>query len=104
MNNDWRHGFLFLGNHLMLDFLNTRLVMNGELVEMLPDGGALARWLGAAGLVNERESARLMRRWAAPEYGSALEELRQFRERARQTVLKMEEGNSVSPDVLKDVN
>ena len=104
MGDDWRDGFLFLGNHLFLDFLNTRPVMNGETVEMLPDGAALARWLGAAGLVNERECARLMRRWAAPEYSAAVEELRQFRESARQAVLKMEEGASVSPGVLRDLN
>ena len=58
MNNDWRDGFLFVGNHLLLDFINTRPVMTDEPVEMLPDGSALARWLGAAGLVNERERAR----------------------------------------------
>jgi hypothetical protein len=68
----------------------TRPVMTDEPVEMLPDGGALARWLGAAGLFNERESVRLMRRWAVPEFSAAIEELRQFRKQVRQVVLKME--------------
>jgi hypothetical protein len=49
MSNDWRHGFLFVGNHLLLDFINTRPVMTDEPVEMLPDGRALARWLGGVG-------------------------------------------------------
>ena len=35
--SDWKDGFLFLGNHLALDFLNTRPVRNGEAVELLPD-------------------------------------------------------------------
>ena len=104
MGDDWRDGFLFLGNHLLLDFINTRPVMNGKAVELLPDGAALARWLGAAGLITGRESARLARVWAAPEYAAATEELRQFRESARQAVLRMEESDSVSPSVLKRLN
>ena len=79
MNNDWRDGFLFVGNDLLLDFLNTRPVMDGEAVELLPDGSALARWLGAAGVVSQRESGLLMRRWAAREFAAAVAELRQFR-------------------------
>jgi len=107
MNNDWRDGFLFVGNHLLLDFLNTRPVMDGEAVEMLPDGGALARWLAAARIMNEmneREGARLMRRWAGPEFNASMTQIRELRETARQTVLKIEEGASVGTGVIKDLN
>lgn len=104
MNNEWRDGFLFLGNHLLLDFLNTLPVMEGEAVEMLSDGPALARWLGAAGLVDKRTTARLAHRWAAPEFATGIEELRRFRESVRETVLKMEEGDAVSPSVLRNLN
>ena len=104
MNNDWRDGFLFVGNHLLLDFINTRPVMDGEAVELLPDGSAVARWLGAAGLVDTRESARLMRLWSAPEFAAGVQELREFRERVREMVLKMEQGEHVSPGVLKNLN
>ena len=104
MNNDWRDGFLFVGNHLLLDFINTRPIMEGEPVELLPDGSALARWLGAGGLVNKSESARLMRRWSGAEFAAGIQELREFRERVRETVLKMEQGEHVSPGVLKNLN
>jgi predicted RNA-binding Zn ribbon-like protein len=104
VNGDWRDGFLFVGNHLLLDFINTRPVMTDEPVELLPDGSALARWLGAAGLVDKRESARLMRRWSAPEFAAGVQELREFRERVRETVLKMEQDEQVSPGVLKNLN
>ena len=40
-NPDWRDGFLFVGNHLSLDFVNTRPVMNGQPVELLSDWNAL---------------------------------------------------------------
>lgn len=103
-NDDWRDGFLFVGNHLLLDFLNTQPVMNGEAVELLPDGSALARWLRATGLINERESAGLARRWATAECGAMIGELREFRETARQAVLNLEQGVPVSTSVLKNVN
>ena len=104
VNSDWRDGFLFVGNHLLLDFLNTRPVMDGEAVEMLPDARALARWLAAAGLVNELESAGLIRRWSAPEFGEAMEAIRQFRERAREAVLKIEAGDSIGAGALRHLN
>jgi predicted RNA-binding Zn ribbon-like protein len=104
MNNDWRYGFLFVGNHLILDFTNTRPVMTDEPVEMLPGGSALARWLGAAGLVNKSDCARLMRLWSAPEFAAGVEKLREFREWVRETVLKMEHGDHVSPAILKNLN
>jgi len=37
MSKDWRDGFLFVGNQLSLDFLNTRPVIDGKPVELLPD-------------------------------------------------------------------
>jgi predicted RNA-binding Zn ribbon-like protein len=104
VNNDWRDGFLFVGNHLLLDFINTRPIMDCEAVELLADGSALACWLGATGLVDKRESVRLMRRWSAPEFAAGVQELREFRERVRETVLKMEDGDHVSPGVLKNLN
>ena len=104
MNNDWRDGFLFVGNHLLLDFINTRPIMDGEPVELLPDSRALARWLGAAGLVNKGEAGRLMRRWSAPEFAAGVQVVREFRERVRQAVLTIEHGEHVSPGVLKHLN
>ena len=35
--SDWKDGFLFVGNQLALDFVNTRPVQNGEPMELLPD-------------------------------------------------------------------
>ena len=34
--SDWKDGFLFLGNHLALDFLNTRPIQNSETVDCFP--------------------------------------------------------------------
>jgi predicted RNA-binding Zn ribbon-like protein len=104
MNSDWRNGFLFVGNQLALDFVNTRPVMNGQPVEMLPDGGALARWLEAAGLVSAPESARLIRRWSSPEFTATLEEIRELRENLRRILIQIETGASVPASFIKQLN
>jgi hypothetical protein len=60
---DSRDGFLFLGNHLALDFLNTRPVQNAETVELLPDFDALLRWFQAADLLSSGEATSLRQEW-----------------------------------------
>jgi predicted RNA-binding Zn ribbon-like protein len=93
MNRDWRDGFLFVGNQLSLDFLNTRPLMAGEPLELLPDCASLARWLKAAGLVSTQEGKQLEKQWSArPAFAGMVRELREFREELRQTVLEMEAG------------
>jgi len=105
MNSDWRDGFLFVGNQLSLDFLNTRPVMDGNPVELMQDCTSLTRWLKAAGLVPAREAKRLERGWSAqPAFTAMLGELREFRERLRRAVLQMEAGSVPSPAFIAEVN
>src|SRR5690349_559567 len=104
ISGEWRDGFLFVGNQLALDFLNTRLVMDGEQVELLADGGALARWMGAAGLIDGARSTRLQRRWPAPEFAAGLDEVRQFRESLRRAVFQVEAGDSPSGGFVRELN
>jgi predicted RNA-binding Zn ribbon-like protein len=105
MNSDWRDGFLFLGNQLSLDFLNTRPVVDGNALELLPDCASLVRWLKAAGLVPPREAKRLDQDWSAqPAFTEMMGELREFRERLRQAVLQMETGVLPSRAFVSTVN
>jgi predicted RNA-binding Zn ribbon-like protein len=104
MSSDWRDGFLFLGNHRALDFLNTRPVMDGQPLELLLDGPALARWLAAAGLVSTSQSARLQRRWSGPGSAGVLEKIRDLRERSRKAVIAMEAGGKPPAEFVRDVN
>ena len=61
--SDWRAGFLFVANHLALDFLNTCPVQNGEATELLPDFDALLRWSKAADLLTSGDVANLRQQW-----------------------------------------
>ena len=102
---DWKQGFLFLGNQLALDFVNTRPRMNGEFVELLPDVPALLRWFHAAGLLKSEESVKLGRRWQS---GLAAQKLLQFvrelRERWREDIVALESGGKLRPSTLREIN
>jgi predicted RNA-binding Zn ribbon-like protein len=103
--SDWKDGFLFVGNQLALDFLNTRPVQNGEPSELLPDFSALLRWFQAADLLSSREVGNLQRQWG----GSAnaqrtTEAMRQLREKLRKEILDWEGSGSVQHSTQDELN
>src|SRR5271166_831050 len=104
-DSDWKDGFLFVGNHLALDFLNTRPVQNGEPVELLPDFAALLRWYQAADLLNSREAANLQQQWGrSVRARQVLEAMRALRERLRKQILSWEGGNAVLRSTVDELN
>ena len=103
--SDWKDGFLFLGNHLALDFLNTCPVQNGEAVELLPDFGALLRWFQAADLLSSREAASLRQLWGESARAQhVVEAVRELREMLRKEVLARERGGTVHRAALDELN
>lgn len=101
----WRDGFLFLGNQLALDFLNTRPVQNEESMELLPDFNALLRWFRAAGLLSSRELSSLQERWGQSDRGQRILGLmREFRENLRKAVLIWEGGGRVHRSTIDRLN
>ena len=103
--SDWKDGFLFVGNHLALDFLNTCPVQNGAPVELLPDFAALIRWYQAADLLNSREAANLQQQWGQSiRARHLLEALRALRERLRKQILSWEGGGAVHHSTVDELN
>ena len=103
--SDWKGGFLFVGNQLALDFLNTRPVQNDEPSELLPDFVALLRWFQAADLLKSRQVVSLQRQWG----GSAnaqrtTEAMRQLREKLRKEILDWERSGSVQHSTQDQLN
>ena len=54
--SDWHEGFLFVGNHPALDFLNTRPIQDESPLELLPDFDAVLRWFQAARQISSRQT------------------------------------------------
>lgn len=103
--SDWKDGFLFLGNHLALDFLNTCPVQNSAAVELLPDFDSLLRWFRAADLLSSREATSLRQQWGESARGQqVVEAMRKLRERLRKEVLALERGGTVHRPVVEELN
>lgn len=103
--SDWIDGFLFVGNHLALDFLNTRPVLEDGPREFLSDAAAFQRWLVAAGLAKSAGATSAMRAWReTPKAARLVEELRAFRERLRTAVLRVESGSPPPDSFVDEVN
>jgi predicted RNA-binding Zn ribbon-like protein len=104
-NSDWRDGFLFVGNHLTLDFLNTRPVQNGEPMELLPDFSALLRWFQAAELLSARDVANLQKKWGKSARAQrTVQALRDLREKLRKEMLAWEGGGAVHRSTIDELN
>ena len=104
-NPDWKQGFLFIGNQLALDFLNTRPVMNGQAVELVSDFSALLRWFQAADLLSSRQVRHLQQQWGnSIRARRTLKAAWELRERLRNAVLAWECGAAVRQSIINELN
>ena len=103
--SDWKDGFLFVGNNLALDFLNTRPVQNDEPMELLPDFSALLRWFHAAELISALDAASLQQEWGkSARARGTVETLRELRETLRREILSWEGGRVVHNSTVDELN
>jgi predicted RNA-binding Zn ribbon-like protein len=103
--DDWKDGFLFIGNQLALDFLNTCPVQDGKPQELLSDVNALLRWFRAAKLLSAAKFTTLQTQWAnSPRASRTLEEIRALREKLRKEVLAWESGGKLHRATIEHLN
>jgi predicted RNA-binding Zn ribbon-like protein len=103
--SDWKDGFLFLGNELVLDFLNTRPIQDRKPMELLPDFGAVLRWFQAADLLDSEQVAHFERQWkGTTEAQKATEVMKDLRERWREEILAWEGGRAIRSQTLDELN
>lgn len=104
-DSDWKGGFLFVGNQLALDFVNTCPMLGDEPVELLPDFHALLRWFEAAGVLDRRTVAKLAAKWGRSSQAQhTVTVMRDWRERLRSQILSWESGKNLQPGMQKELN
>lgn len=102
---EWVDGFLFVGNHLALDFLNTKLILENEPTELLPNTSALERWLVASGIAASPKDRAIARAWRDSRQARAfVRKLVAFRERLRAAVFRLEAGSPPGEGFLVELN
>ena len=103
--DEWIDGFLFVGNRRILDFLNTKPVLEDGPTELLTDVRALERWVIASGMLASPKSRSIVRSWRhSTEAAAFLRHLIAFRERLREAVVRIESGSPPSDAFLAEVN
>jgi predicted RNA-binding Zn ribbon-like protein len=102
---EWKGGFLFLGNQLVLDFVNTRPVQDGEPIELLHDFDAVLRWFQAADILSSGKAGALRRDWGKTERAqNTAEALRELREKLRFDILAWEGGGTIRRSTVDELN
>ena len=71
--------FLFVGNHLCLDFINTQMIMRGQRTDLLQEWTDLVAWLVRAKLLSVGEGKEVAARLSQAEGARLLKEARAFR-------------------------
>src|SRR5262249_32683155 len=105
VHSDWRDGFLFVGNQLALDFVNTRPIQDEKEIELIPDFESLLRWFRAAGLLDVSQLKTLRKRYSTSiKAPGMLKRMREFREALRKAVFSWESSGSVGRDFVVKLN
>lgn len=105
VESDWKDGFLFVGNEVVLDFVNTRPVQDGGPMELLKDFGAVLRWFQAAELLRPVEVDSLERQWGSTGRAQRTTEgMRELREDLRNEILSWEHGGAIHRSTIDHLN
>jgi predicted RNA-binding Zn ribbon-like protein len=90
--------FLWVGNHPALDFINTQLVLDGVLADLLATPGDYLAWTDAAGISLRLSAAG---RRAA---GRGLRHVKELRSQMRTAFAQLACGGSVPPAIMTAIN
>jgi predicted RNA-binding Zn ribbon-like protein len=96
--------FFFVGNHVCLDFINTKLVVNERPVDLLARFSDLVTWLGQAHLLTE-DGKQIDRQWGGQAKGTqTLEQARVFRATLREMAERIASGRPVPQAAVEAIN
>ena len=97
--------FLFVGNQVCLDFINTQFVLNGRPVDLLATFSDLVTWLVQIHLLTEEEGKKIERQWSKPvDRAEILEQARAFRVTLREMVKRIAVHRPVPPAAIEAIN
>ena len=91
--------FIFVGNLLWLDFMNTQIISDGQAVDLLTNGADVTDWLMQAGVIAEAEANKFPTLELA-----ALTEMRDFRAGLRNLAAALADGKAVAAETVAEIN
>lgn len=96
--------FLFVGNHLCLDFINTQMIVRGQRTDLLKEWTDLIAWLVRAKLLSAGEGKDTMSRLGRAEGEHLLTEARAFRTVLREMAERIAAGKPITRATVEAIN
>lgn len=96
--------FLFVGNHLCLDFINTQMIVRGQRTDLLKEWTDLIAWLVRAKLLSAGEGKETVSRLGRAEGEQLLNEARSFRAVLREMAERIVAGKPVARSTVEAIN
>ena len=97
--------FVFIGNHRLLDFLNTEVAVEGRPRDLVAGLEDLVGWLERAGAIDRATARAAVRRWAGTRAGAALvDQARALRSALRRVADAAAVGRPAPRAALERVN
>jgi predicted RNA-binding Zn ribbon-like protein len=96
--------FPLVGNHLALDFANTKIAENGLPKDLFEGSADVAAWAVAVKLLDLPRAKKLAKLWQEAESHEEFEEVLRFRKVLHALVEAIARGESVTPLTLREIN
>lgn len=96
--------FPLVGNHLSLDFVNTKVVENGMPKDLLEGLVDVAAWAVAVKLLDLPKAKKLAKLWQETERREEFEEVLRFRKVLHSLVVAIARSESVTASTLREIN
>lgn len=97
--------FIFIGNQTCLDFVNTQMIQQGHLVELLGDFSALMSWMVQARILDAGDAKEALRKWGGQREGlRTFERARELRATLREMVGRIADGRAVPQSAVDAIN
>jgi len=96
--------FLFVGNHLCLDFVNTEMIVRGQLTDLLAEWTDLIAWMVRAKLLSAGGGKDTVSRLSRAEGGQLLAEAKALRTVLREMAEQIVAGKPVPRSTVETIN
>ncbi|TAL11800.1 MAG: hypothetical protein EPO02_03610 [Nitrospirae bacterium] len=97
--------FLFVGNQTCLDFINTQMIQQGRLVDLLEDFSDLMAWMVQARILDAGDAKEAIRKWGGRREGlRTFAHARELRATLREMAGRIAAGQAVPQSAIEAIN
>jgi predicted RNA-binding Zn ribbon-like protein len=96
--------FLFVGNYLCLDFINTEMAEAGRPGDRLNSFDSLVAWLAQSQTLDQKQAEEILGNWKGREAGSILQDATKLRASLREMAERLVKDRTVPQSTVAAIN